>query len=378
MDTAAQQLPAAAPIQVEPADVKTEDAKQNSWVEYEDVLCGCEKYACDCAEACFRCCLNCRCSDPDKKADATERPRRFSGWEGMAEDVPERYQRWEGIRERNVITSNLAALCGRGRKQPSRVERLHLLILYAAVWFLCYAISLRRRGNPCRKAWVEECVPASLGGRCSNECATAAILDKTPERFSNFQDVIDETQFGLDVDKAACVSQGSVQSPCDVGMCADEGERTCFDKADGTTGFCRCDPTAFRVVYDIALYCLAFKVCYLPYWYLFVMDTDKKCGVVCSRVISFSVIVLYTIIFALGLVILATFMGTVIGVYWEILWWLATFSVLCCTEVVKAFIFGFIVGTYVITPIFGRMLGACVEVFIGLKWNQQFPAAKVY
>ena len=29
--------------------------------------------------------------------------------------------------------------------------------------YLAYTFSLRRRGNPCRKAWVDACVPARLG-----------------------------------------------------------------------------------------------------------------------------------------------------------------------------------------------------------------------
>lgn len=251
-------------------------------------------------------------------------------------------------------------MIGYGRKQPTRFERLQLFILYASVWYLAYAMSLRRRGRPCRKAWVETCVPTHLGGNCDGtvgmNCATDAILAAVPDKFNDFEAVKSRTSHGIDLHSAKCVKAG--HSPCEIPMCMATAGSTCVDKPDGTGGFCRCESTAGLILFDTILYTFLFKLLYMPFWYLFVADIRKKCGCCADCCITLSVLPLYLIITIVAVAILRDYMNSDEGFVWETLWWFITFCFLCCFEVVKALTLGFVVGSYVIRPVLGRCAGA--------------------
>lgn len=277
----------------------------------------------------------------------------------MSDHVPERYQRWEGIRERNTILSLFFGMCGHGRKQPIKFERIQLFILYASVWYLAYTMSLRRRGRPCRKAWVEACVPENMGGGCSGtgrfgNCSSVEILAASPDGFNDFHSMYkgwSSTRIGIKIDEAECVKAG--HSPCSVPLCADDKEDTCVDKRDGTGGFCRCHNWGSLVFFDTVIYTILFKLLYMPFWYLFVIDLEKYCGKIMDRFVTLSVTPLYSIIFTTTIIILWRYMDSADGFAWETSWWFITFLCLCCFEVVKSFTLGFIVGSYVICPLFG-------------------------
>jgi len=277
------------------------------------------------------------------------------GWEGMTEHAPERYQRWEGIRERNTILSLIFGLLGYGRKQPTKFERVQLFLLYASVWYLAYTMSLRRRGRPCRKAWVEACVPQHLGGGCDGtgrygNCSSAAVLALSPDGFDDYEAMMSSTRIGIDIDKAECVKAG--HSPCSIPLCATEGP-TCEFKRDGVGGFCRCNDWGSLFVFDTIMYTFLFKLLYMPFWYLMVMDLESVFGHRVDRCISASVAILYATILLLTVIVLWRYMDTADGFAWETFWWFVSFFFLCCFEVVKSFTLGFLLGAYVVRPLFG-------------------------
>lgn len=362
------------------------DAKEeNTWIEYEDVLTAWEKKMVDvvdywarkvcpfkCIDGWWRWCC-CRSTQMagkvaagdssqgskhhDRKHHHRKEPKRrkFFWWEGMREDVPERYQRWEGIRERNTILSLIFGLFGHGRKQPTKFERMQLFILYASVWYLAYSMSLRRRGRPCRKAWVDACVPEHLGGGCRGigdlgNCSSANILAMTPEAFNDYGNMRSSTRIGINIKEAECVKAG--HSPCSIPLCAAEGA-TCEYKQDGLKGFCRCNSWIRLVVWDTIMYTFFFKLLYMPFWYLFVTDLEIYLGRAGNFLVALTVAPLYIIILMLSVVILWTYMETAGGVAYETMFWFFSFVCLCCFEVVKSFTFGMLLGSYVIRPICG-------------------------
>jgi len=277
----------------------------------------------------------------------------------MSVHYPERYQRWEGIRERNTILSLFFSLFGHGRVQPTKCERLQLFFLYASVWYLAYTFSLRRRGNPCRKAWVDACVPARLGGGCLKtgigatgvgkwNCSSTAVLAKTPSGWDDWSKLSSSTRVGINIEKADCVEAG--HSPCSVPMCAVEGP-TCEYKTDGLQGFCKCNSWHILVIWDTILYTCLFKLFYMPFWYLFVADLTACVGRCCAVCLHMLVIPFYLIFMLLSVMILWRYMDDMEGFWWETCWWFVSFCILCCFEVVKSFTFGFLLGSYVIKPI---------------------------
>jgi len=274
--------------------------------------------------------------------------------------VPERYQRWEGIRERNVILSVTMRVFGHGRKQPTLVERVHLFFLYASAWYFVYGLMLRRRGDICRKAWVDTCVPIDLGGGCvgrGSTCASEDLLADTPDRFNDYEAISASTRVEMDESKARCVDEGIVDSICDLPMCralhSSRESITCSAMSEGDAvpdGFCMCDDPFGRVAVEIMFYTIAMKVLYLPFWYSFVVDLEaisKKCHMVMLCLAIF----LYSMLFLCGGMVIMTFVNQWKGWGWETGQWFVSFIFLCLLEVVKSFLFGFVIGSYVIEPL---------------------------
>lgn len=276
----------------------------------------------------------------------------------MSDKVPERYQRWEGIRERNTILSLGFGAFGYGRKQPTKAERLHLFLLFAFVWYLAYSINLRRRGRPCRKAWVEKCVPESLGGSCTVDCATEEVLAETPDAFSDYNSVMESTRYGAELDEAACLQGSTAPDLCTIPMCTTGGD-ACIDEPDSSDGFCMCYSGVWAYLVEILLYTILFKLLYMPFWYLLVFDLKKCCGSYAHWCIESLVVILYLFIFTISVAILYRYMNDMTGFLWESGFWFVTFFLLCLFEVVKSFTFGFLVGTYVVRPLCGPFVAGC-------------------
>merc|ERR1712183_494280 len=91
----------------------------------------------------------------------------------------------------------------------------------------------------------------------------------------------------------------------------------------------------------------------MPFWYLFVADLERRFGCFVDWCVSISVIPLYICIMIIAVAILWSYMDSSDGLIWETLWWFVSFMLLCCFEVVKSFTLGFLVGSYVIRPVFG-------------------------
>jgi len=361
-------------------------AEENSWVEYEGVLTSWEMCAADHVDKCarkvcpFKSCQKRRdakvaaITSPSGSSTATPASHHSHGhphyywWEGMSDKVPERYQRWEGIRERNTILSLGFGVAGYGRKQPTKVERLHLFLLFAFVWYLAYSINLRRRGRPCRKAWVEKCVPESLGGSCTVDCSPAEVLAETPEAFSDYEAVKESTSFAAEFEEAACLT-GSIKfeksrrrltSTCTIPMCATDG-KACIDEPDATEGFCICYSGIGAYFVEALLYTILFKLLYMPFWYLMVADLKALpwCLKGLHWCVETLVVVLYVFIFGISVVILYRYMNELKGFLWETGWYLMSFFIMCLFEVVKSFSLGFLMGTYVIRPLCGPFVAGC-------------------
>lgn len=334
----------------------------NNQCEYEGILTSWECKLVDITDrACRACCpfRRVRRSLRTEKLDgggdqrrsdgesATKNPAHYSWWEGMRSDVPERYQRWEGIRERNAILSLAFGIAGRCRKQPRLNERTHLFLLYAAVWFFSYSITIRRRGITCRKAWVETCVPVDRGGGCIDTCASTVVLGATPEGFADFSAVARSSRHKLDINKMRCVESGVVESVCDLPMCARRGGEACISDGHQPSGLCPCDPAVGARIYEVLLYTVAFKLLHYPYWLLYVRDLSSWHW--CLRRMAYaSSIVIYVFLFTMSFHVLWSYLEDSGAVLWETGAWLISFASLCLFEVVKSFTVGFIVGAYVI------------------------------
>jgi len=289
------------------------------------------------------------------------RPTEFYSWEGIRDDVPERYQRWESIRERNVILSLVLGLLGHGRKQPTSRERIHLLLLYASVWYLSYAFALKYRGEGCRKGWAQTCVPQQLGGGCSSQCARQEVLQQTPQSFAKYEKVLKVAAVTVNVHDALCVINGNFSSPCEIPMCAPRGQKTCISDRRGASGMCKCQPNS--LVFEVVLYTVLFKLLYMPYWYLFVFDLQEF-GSWCAWIVARSAMALYLMLFLAGFVMQVQYFHSFGGVVLETIYWLMSFCVICCFEVVKAFTLGFLVGSYVLRPMCGGLPAGVWKFFL--------------
>lgn len=288
------------------------------------------------------------------------RPPRHAKWEGLREDVPERYQRWEGIRERNPVLSMAFGLTKFRRKQPTRGERVHLFVLYGAVWFFAYAFTLRRRGRACRKSWIEACVPEDQGGLCTTNCANRSVLERTPAAFAKYKELREATMPSVDLNSLACIHEGTVRSACEVAMCTEAATTSCLSDPKASAGICVCDSSEDRVVLESVIYSLLFKIIYMPYLYIFWTDLPNSRVARClpdghrhapDYVIQCTTVVMYVVLFALGFFIMKVYFNNIDGILWESLWWLWTFLVLCTVEVFKAFLLGYILGSYVFSPL---------------------------
>mmetsp|Transcript_4047 Transcript_4047/g.11504 ORF Transcript_4047/g.11504 Transcript_4047/m.11504 type:complete len:514 (+) Transcript_4047:75-1616(+) len=325
---------------------------------------------------CFGCCGGRRRDGPlpyanssstvgDSKSDTSgqlERPssrtlsrkgrRRLSWWEGIRPDFPERYQRWEGIRERNPIMSLLFSLSNHGqvcRMQPSRVERVHLFLLYAAVWLFSYSTVLGHRGDQCRMAWAERCVPRNVtGGGCADRCASDAILDATPQEFRDYERFSLKIDFNIDA--AVCLKAGSIRSPCEIPMCTRNLDDDCMDE-DETAGFCKCKAVVEVLVWEYILYAVLHKILYLPFWFVLRLDVEDRHRHF-NCIILTVVVLMYSMLFLLGLIFMWRLLGgSFTGFAIAFLFWIVSFVLLCCLEVVKAFTLGYIVASYLIRPL---------------------------
>merc|ERR1712100_495400 len=172
----------------------------------------------------------------------------------------------------------------------------------------------------------------------------------SPDGFNDYESMMSSTRVGINIDKAECVKAG--HSPCDIPLCVAEGS-TCEFKADALAGFCTCNSWGILVVFDTIVYTILFKLLYMPFWYLFVADCASLLGRPVDFCIKMSVIPLYLFVVLVGAAILWNYMDSADGFIWETLWWFITFFFLCCFEVVKGFTLGFLLGSYVIRPVFG-------------------------
>lgn len=288
------------------------------------------------------------------------RPPRHAKWEGLREDVPERYQRWEGIRERNPVLSMAFGLTKFRRKQPTRAERVHLFVLYGAVWYFAYAFTLRRRGRACRKSWIEACVPEDQGGLCTTNCANRSVLERTPAAFAKYEDLREATMPSVDLNSLACIQEGAVRSACEVAMCTEAATRSCLSDPKASDGICVCDSNEDRVVLESIIYSLLFKIIYMPYLYIFWTDLPNSRITRClpdkyrhvpDYMIQCTTVGIYVGLFAIGLFTMEVYFNNLAGILWESLWWFWTFLVLCTIEVFKAFFLGYILGSYVLSPL---------------------------
>lgn len=296
---------------------------------------------------------------PDSPSLGGARRNRHSWWEGMRDDVPERYQRWEGIRERNTILSLVFKLCGHGRKLPTLLERVHLFILYASIWWATHIFATRLHGNACRKGWVEACVPLDLGGDCRVGCATASVLDRTPEDYRDYDTVRHATWTKLDVRRAPCLKE-NVSAACLHPMCAPLDEESCLSRKvqEFYGGFCACAPLFKFYIFQVLVYALMFKVLYMPFWYLFVLDLRRCCGPCMAVVFRCIPVPVYVVMLLFGNRWLWEYVHDEHAFWMEFLYWCLSFVVLCLFEVVKSFLLGFVLGRYVISALCGQCSGA--------------------
>jgi len=278
-------------------------------------------------------------------------------WEGVSDKVPERYQRWEGIRERNTILSLAFGLAGHGRKQPTKLERVQLFLLYAAVWYMCYAIMLRRSSYACHRTWAEACAPVSVGGGCTveAECADEEVLARMPDGFSDFSELRARTSFVVEHSDAKCLESGAAASMCQMPMCAPGDEMPCFRDSDSVGGFCYCEDYFVLMIFSTLLYTVMFKVLYYPIWLLSGFDLDTMCFncKTVGRTSNLFVFLLYVVLTLCAAMMIGRYTGSTSGLGVETLQWFWTFVALCLFEVVKAFSLGYVGGAYVVYPLFG-------------------------
>lgn len=304
-------------------------------VEYEDVLFGCEKAVLDRVEAASQ---STHCFGP-RREDG-----KFQDWEGIDPNFPEHHQRWQGIRERNVIFSLVFWMLRRGRKEPTGCERINLLLLYMAVWFMCFSYLERRKRDAvsCEQSWIHACVPESLGGGCHNAslCAELVTLDATPKKLKDYAAVMGKRSSEFAREQSMECLGDDVGLVCRMPMCS-----AANTPCDG--GLCDCravENPVLQYMREIFLFTIFFKVLYFPFDLLLRFEL-KGVWHVLGVGASFAVGVLLLLGGAVTLWLYEPD-GRSFGL--SATRFALTFISLCSFEMIKSFTLGYLVGTYVI------------------------------